>query len=73
MICRALAREPTKAIREQLESDDSDLGFEYWLADRLKTTVGRMRREMPAQEFRTWSVYHAIRAQHMELEMARGG
>jgi hypothetical protein len=61
---------PTKAIRERLET--TDLGFEYQLADRLKMTVGQLRR-MPNAEFEAWKVFHAIRAQQMELERAKGG
>jgi hypothetical protein len=63
---------PPKAIRERLET--TELGFEYRLADRLKMTVGRMRREMSSMEFQTWAVYHGIRDQHAELarEQARG-
>lgn len=61
---------PTKAIREALET--TDLGFEYWLADRLKMTVGQLRR-MPSKEFETWRVYHAIRAQQIELARERAG
>lgn len=63
-------REPTKAIRERLET--TDLGFEYSLADRLKMTVGQLRR-MPNAEYETWKVYHAIRAQEREMAMATGG
>jgi hypothetical protein len=37
-------------------------------------TVGQLRR-MSSEEFETWRVYHAIRAQQIELarESARGG
>lgn len=63
-------RVPTKAIREQLET--TDLGFEYSLADRLKMTVGQLRR-MSSAEYETWRVFHAIRAQRDELEMAKRG
>lgn len=63
---------PTKAIRERLET--TDLGFEYQLADRLKIgTVGEMRRRMSNAEFETWKVFHAIRAQQIELANASRG
>lgn len=63
---------PTKAIREQLET--TDLGFEYQLADWLKIgTVGELRRRMPNAEFETWKVFHAMRAQQIELENAKRG
>lgn len=61
---------PTKAIRERLET--TDLGFEYSLADRLKMTVQELR-QMPSAEFETWKVFHAIRAQEIELANARRG
>lgn len=64
-----MTREPTKAIRDLLET--TDLGFEYQLADRLKMTVGQLRQWMPQAEFETWRVFHAIRAQQIELEMAK--
>jgi hypothetical protein len=63
-------RAPPKAIRERLES--SELGFECYLADRLKVTLGELRR-MPSEEFETWRVYHAIRAQQMELARESAG
>lgn len=61
---------PTKAIRERLET--TDLGFEYSLADRLKMTVGQLR-QMPNAEFETWKVFHAMRAQQIELARAQAG
>lgn len=59
-------------MREQIET--TELGFEFWLADRLKKTLGELRR-MPSAEFEGWKVYHAIRAQQIELAQmaARGG
>lgn len=35
-------------------------------------TVGQLR-EMSNAEFETWKVFHAIRAQQIELEMAKRG
>lgn len=46
--------------------------FEYVLAERLRMTVGRMRREMSSLEFQTWAVYLGIRAQEMELARESG-
>lgn len=67
-------RVPPKAIREQLESDESDLGFEYFLAEKLHKTVGQMRREMTESEFAHWAVWFGIKAQRrqLEIEQARG-
>ncbi|GIE46207.1 hypothetical protein [Actinoplanes lobatus] len=60
-------------IREQLESDESDLGFEYFLAEKLRMTVARMRREMSEQEFATWAIWYGIKAQRRELAMGQAG
>jgi hypothetical protein len=53
--------------------EETDLGFEYWLADRLKMRLGQLRR-MPSAEFEGWRVYHAVRMQRLEQQqaMARG-
>lgn len=61
-------------MREQLESDESDLGFEYFLAEKLGMTVARLRREMSSMEFAHWAVWYGIKAQRrqQELELARG-
>lgn len=64
-------RVPPKAIRDRLESEEDALGFEYFLADRLRMTVGQVRR-MPSVEFQTWLVWHAIRAQRKQLQMEGG-
>lgn len=58
---------PPKAIREQLESEEDALGFEFFLADRLHMTVGQVRR-MPSLEFQTWVIWHAIRAQRKQMQ-----
>lgn len=47
--------------------EETDLEFEFYLADRLKMTVARLRREMPAQEFMQWNVYHGRRVQRIEM------
>jgi len=62
---------PPKAIRDQLESSESDLFFEYYLAEKLHMTVAALRRGMSSMEFQTWAVYHGIKAQRQQL--ASGG
>jgi hypothetical protein len=57
---------PRKAAYLEFEADEA-LEFEYYLADRLKMTVRRLREEMPAAEFMGWQVYHGRRAQRAEL------
>jgi len=54
---------------------DPTLEFDFYLADRLSMTVDRMRREMSAEEYLGWSVFHARKAQRAELERkrAKGG
>ena len=42
--------------------------MEFYLADRLSMTVDQLRRSMSSDEFLRWSVYHARRAQRIELE-----
>ena len=44
-----------------------DLEFEFYMADRLKMTVGRLRAEMSNEEFVAWGVYHGRKAQRAEL------
>ena len=61
---------PTKATRDLIEG--TELGFEFWLADRLKMTLGQLR-QMPNAEFEGWRVFHAIRAQQIELARAAAG
>lgn len=51
--------------------ESSDLEFEHYLADRLGMTVGRLRREMSAEEFLRWTVYYARKGQRMEMERLR--
>lgn len=41
--------------------------FEYFLADKLKMTVGEMRERMSNDELVRWSVFHGRRAQREEL------
>lgn len=61
---------PTKAAYQLFETSD-ELEFEYYLADRLKMTVGELRDRMSQDEFVRWSVYHGRRAQREELESKR--
>lgn len=49
-----------------------DLLFEFFLAEKLGMTVGRMRAEMSNEEFLTWNVHYARQAQQMELEQLKG-
>lgn len=49
---------------------DPTLEFEYFLAQKLGMTVGRLRQEMGADEFVGWGVYYGRKAQREEL--ARG-
>lgn len=46
---------------------DQDQEFEFYLADRLGMTVGRLRQEMTNDEFVRWSVYFGRKAQRAEL------
>lgn len=55
-----------KAAYLELEHDET-LEFEFYLADRLKTTVRRLREEMPMAEFLGWQIYHGRKAQRAEL------
>jgi hypothetical protein len=47
------------------------LEFEYFLADRLKMTVGEMRERMSNDELVRWSVFHGRKAQREELAQKR--
>lgn len=47
--------------------ETTDLEFEFFLAERLHMTVGRLRREMTAREFMQWGVYYGRKAQKREL------
>lgn len=46
---------------------DPSLEFDFFLADRLKTTVAEMRETMSADEWLHWSIYHGRVAQKREL------
>lgn len=62
---------PPKAVYLLMET--TDLEFEYFLAQKLGTTVARLREEMPAEEYIGWSVYYGRKAQREELAMTRRG
>lgn len=55
----------------ELESSP-DLLFEFFLAEKLGMTVGRLRSEMSSEEFLTWNVYYARQSQQAELEQLKG-
>ncbi len=46
---------------------DPEREFTFYLADRLKMTVGDMEARMGNKEFVEWAMYHAHRAQKREL------
>ena len=47
---------------------DQQLWFDFWLADRLKKTVGEIR-EMPHDEYVKWTMFHGMRVQQEQLEL----
>lgn len=59
-----------KVAYQQMETNP-ELEFEHFLAAELSMTVGRMRAEMPNDEFVRWSVYFGRKAQREELEHQR--
>jgi hypothetical protein len=63
---------PVKAAYLLLE-DDPDLEFEFYLAQKLGTTVRRMRAEMGNDEFVLWSRYYARKQQRDELDRMMAG
>lgn len=48
-----------------------DLEFEHFLAQKLGMTVARLREELPSEEFVSWGVYYARKAQREEMEAAK--
>lgn len=50
---------------------DPEFYFEFFLAEKLQMTVGRLRRELSAREFMEWSVYYGKKAQARELAAAK--
>lgn len=63
-----MRRAPRKAFLDA----ESDLEFEFYLADRLGMTVARLRDELGAGEFLYWSRFHMVRQQREELAAAKG-
>lgn len=59
---------PTKAF-----DADPSLEFEFFLAEKLKMTVGRMRKEMSAKEFGEWQVYFGRIRQRKEIAEIEAG
>lgn len=47
---------------------DSELEFEFYLAQKLSMTVATLRASMSNDEFVRWGVYYARIAQREELE-----
>jgi hypothetical protein len=47
--------------------DDPELEFQFYLAQKLGMTVGRLEREMSNIEFVRWAVYYGRKAQREEL------
>lgn len=58
---------PTKAAYLALEYEPG-LEFEFYLAEKLKMTVGELRARMDQDEFTLWSMYYSRIAQRQELE-----
>ena len=52
--------------------EQTGLEFEFYLAEQLRMTVARMRREVSSQEFMEWSVYYNRKAQKQELASKQG-
>lgn len=49
--------------------EQTELEFEFFLAEKLRMTVAQLRREMSAQEFMQWGIYYSRKAQKQELAM----
>lgn len=62
---------PGKAAYKAFEAD-SELEFEFFLAQKLGLTVARLREEMSADEFVHWHIYYARKAQREELAQKKG-
>lgn len=48
-----------------------EIEFEYFLAQKLGMTVGRLRVEMGADEFTGWGVYYGRKAQREQIAAAK--
>lgn len=65
---------PATRSRTKAFEENGALDFEFYLADRLKIgTVYELRQRMSSLEFRQWYIWHARRAQKMELERLKRG
>jgi len=51
----------------------ADLEFEYYLAERLSTTVATLRQIMSNDEYVRWGIYFARKAQRRELAAEEAG
>ena len=63
---------PTKAAYKTFETNP-EVEFEFYLAQKLGLTVGRLRAEMSNDEFASWGVYYARLAQEQELAQLQAG
>ena len=63
---------PTRRRTKAFEANPTS-EFEFFLAQKLGMTVGRLRSEMSADEFLRWGVYYARLAQREELERLKAG
>lgn len=63
---------PGKAAYKAFEAD-TELEFEFYLAQKLTMTVGELRERMSADEFLRWHIYYARKAQREELASKRAG
>ncbi len=63
---------PTKAAYKKLDSD-GELEFDYFLAAKLRMTVGELHERMSADEWRHWNMYYARIQQRHELERLKAG
>jgi hypothetical protein len=61
---------PRKAAYQAFETD-SELEFEFFLAEQLHMTVGRLREDMSNAELLHWSMYYARKSQEAELQAAK--
>lgn len=53
--------------------ETTDLEFEFYLAERLRMTVARMRQEISNSEFMAWGVYYGRQAQRKEMAAKKQG
>lgn len=50
---------------------DPDLEFEFFLAQKLSSTVDELRLRLSGEEFTGWQVYYARKAQRDEMALAK--